>query len=316
MIQVMAITEDNQKLTDIPIKEVDFSKHQWWWLDFSEPTEEEVKELDVTLNFHPLAIEDCIHSLQRPKLDYYDNFSFYVTHSLNAETFEQREIDFFLGDNFVVTFHKIKSKEISQVWERLLKVENLEGWDEYRVFYEILDKVVDNFFPILYSLEDAINEVEENPDEKPMDVLLDNLFDLRHDLLRMRHTINPIRDLFYRMLSSHHLEGIRERREYFADIYDHLIKLSEMVASNREVTNDIRDNFISLNSYQQNKVIQVLTVITSIFAPLTFIAGIYGMNFVNMPELETENGYFVVLIIMALMTAAMIFWFKRKGWFG
>ncbi|SDK14023.1 magnesium/cobalt transporter CorA [Sediminibacillus albus] len=316
MIRVAAVTENNEKITDIEISEVNFSAYKWWWIDFSEPTEEEIKQLDTSLHFHPLAIEDCIHSLQRPKLDYYDEFSFFVTHAVGAKELEQKEIDFFIGENYVVTFHHWDSAEINQVWSRLLKQEDINEWDEYRIFYEVMDKVVDNFFPIVYHLEDEINEVEENPGDKPMDVLLDHLFDLRHQLLRMRHTINPIRDLFYRMLSSHRLEGIRERREYFADIYDHLMKLSEMVASNREITNDIRDNFISINSYQQNKVIQVLTVITSIFAPLTFIAGIYGMNFVHMPELEWRYGYHASLAVMTLLTIAMILWFKKKGWFG
>lgn len=99
------------------------------------------------------------------------------------------------------------------------------------------------------------------------------------------------------------------------DIYDHLLKLSANVDSNREITNDIRDNFMSINSYQQNKVIQVLTVITSIFAPLTFIAGIYGMNFVNMPELKWHYGYYGVMALMLAITVAMILLFKKKGWF-
>ncbi|SDM55404.1 magnesium/cobalt transporter CorA [Sediminibacillus halophilus] len=316
MIKIVAVTEDNQKLNNIAIADVDFSQYKWWWIDFSEPDSEEINQLDTALHFHPLAIEDCIHSLQRPKLDYYDDFSFFVTHAIRAESLEQREIDFFIGGNYVVTFHHWDSTEVQQVWDRLMQQDDLTGWDEYRVFYEVLDKVVDNFFPIVYHLEDLINQVEENPEDKPMDVLLEQLFDLRHELLRLRHTINPIRDLFYRMLSSHRLDGIRERREYFADIYDHLMKLSEMVASNREITNDIRDNFISVNSYQQNKVIQVLTVITSIFAPLTFIAGIYGMNFVNMPELEWKYGYYASLVVMFIITVGMITWFKKKGWFG
>lgn len=155
----------------------------------------------------------------------------------------------------------------------------------------------------------------ENPHDVSMNILLDELFDLRQRLLKLRHAIHPIRDLLYRILNSHHLTRINERRAYFADIYDHLLKLSEMVNSNREITNDIRDNFISLNSYQQNKVIQILTVITSIFAPLTFIAGIYGMNFVNMPELEWQYGYFAILGIMLFITFLMILYFRKKGWF-
>ncbi|WP_099159792.1 magnesium/cobalt transporter CorA [Virgibacillus ndiopensis] len=315
MIRTIAVTSNNEKITDQTIDDVDFTKHKWWWIDYSNPTEEEINKLDTKLHFHPLAIEDCIHSLQRPKLDYYDDFAFYVAHTIGPKHYDKHEINFFIGSNFIVTFHHRNLKEIDQVWDILLNQATNDEWDEYRIFYEVMDKVVDNFFPIVYELEDKINEVEENPDNKSMDVLLDNLFDFRHALLRLRHTINPIRDLFYRVLNSHHLEGIKERREYFADIYDHLLKLSEMVASNREITNDIRDNFISLNSYQQNKVIQVLTVITSIFAPLTFIAGIYGMNFVNMPELTWDFGYFAILFVMLMVTVVMVLWFKKKGWF-
>lgn len=314
MIQVIAITEKNERITSIPIDEVDFGKHKWWWIDFNNPTEEEINKLDSVLHFHSLAIEDCIHGQQRPKLDYYDDYSLIVTHTIGPEGYDQFEINFFVGENYIVTFHRQNLMEVNQVWNTLIKYENIKKWDEYRVLYEIFDKVVDNFFPIIYELEDHINQVETNPHGVSMHIELDKLFQLRHKLLKLRHAIHPLRDLLYRILNSHHLE-IQSHREFFVDIYDHLLKLSEMVDSNRDVTNDIRDNFISLNSYQQNKVIQILTVITSIFAPLTFIAGIYGMNFNNMPELSWDYGYFIVLGVMLLISILMILWFKKKGWF-
>ncbi|WP_047981822.1 magnesium/cobalt transporter CorA [Ornithinibacillus contaminans] len=315
MIQVIAISEMDERVMNLAIDEVDLEQYQWWWIDFNNPTEEEIKKLDTVLHFHQLAIEDCIHGQQRPKLDYYEDYSLVVTHTLDPENFKPFEINFFIGKNYIVTFHKHDLQEINQVWNAFLQLPSYEGWDEYRIFYEVFDKVVDNFFPIIYELEDKINEVEQNPHAVSMNVLLDTLFELRHQLLRLRHAIHPIRDLLYRILNSHHLDGIEKRREYFLDIYDHLLKLSEMVDSNRDITNDIRDNFISLNSYQQNKVIQILTVITSIFAPLTFIAGIYGMNFYNMPELTWHYGYFLILAVMLLISAFMILWFKKKGWF-
>jgi magnesium transporter len=131
----------------------------------------------------------------------------------------------------------------------------------------------------------------------------------------LRHTIIPMRDLLYRMLNSHRLETIQGKKEYFADIYDHLLKLSEMIDANREMTADIRDSYISYNSHQTNRVMKVLTVITTIFMPLTFIAGIYGMNFEHMPELNWDYGYFFILSIMLLIGVGMYVWFKRKGWF-
>jgi magnesium transporter len=315
MIQIIAVTTEKEIITNVSIDDVDFEKLKWWWIDFNVPTENEVEKLDTILHFHPLAIEDCILSLQRPKLDYYDDFSFFVAHTIGPECFDQYEIDFFIGANYIVTFHNNDLDEINRVWNTFLREEKIFDWDEYRVFYEIMDKVVDNFFPVVYQMEDKINEIEKNPEKQSMDVLLDKLFDLRHQLLDLRHSINPIRDLFYRILNSHHLEGIEDRREYFVDTYDHLLKLSEMVDSNREVTNDIRDSFISLNSYQQNKVIQILTVITSIFAPLTFIVGIYGMNFANMPELKWDFGYFTVIGVMLVLAMLMIAFFKKRGWF-
>lgn len=315
MIRIVAVTPENERLTNIRTDQIDFNQPYWWWIDFSQPTKEEISKLDTDFHFHPLAIEDCIHSLQRPKMDYYDDFNFLVTHTIEQDTLKGKEIDFFLGENFIVSFHHHDSPEVNQVWNRLNRSDGPNNWDEYRVLYEILDKVVDNYFPTVQKIEDELNTVEDNPDERPMDELLDELFDIRHNLLSLRHMINPVRDLFYRMLSSHHLPGVNERREYFADIYDHLIKLSEMVQSNREIANDIRDNFISYNSHQQNKVIQILTIITSIFAPLTFIAGIYGMNFEYMPELSWRYSYPAVWLVMITITAGMIAFFKRKNWF-
>lgn len=150
-----------------------------------------------------------------------------------------------------------------------------------------------------------------------MDRLLNELFETRNRLLILLHTVNPMRDLLYRMLNSQHLNlnRIVERKEYFSDIYDHLLKLSEMVASNREVTADIRDSYLSLNSHQTNKVMKTLTIITAIFAPLTFIAGIYGMNFEIIPELTWAHGYFYILAVMGVIAISMIIWFIKKGWF-
>ena len=316
MIRIAAIDHDHQLIDNISIQEADFSAYAWYWIDFSQPTNTEIQHLSTTLHFHPLAIEDCIVSKQRPKLDYYDDFSFFVTHAPGHQAYNDHEIDFFIGKNFIVTFHYQDITEVNATWQLIHNAKNLADWDEHHVFYEIMDNVVDAYFPIIAQLEDAINQVEENPNKEPMHILLDRLFDLRHQLLELLHAINPIRDLFYRVLSSHRLPGIQEKRAYFMDIYDHLLKLSEMANSNREISNDIRDNFISINSYQQNKVIQILTVVTSIFAPLTFIAGIYGMNFVNMPELKWHYGYFIILGIMLLITFFMILFFKKKGWFG
>ena len=119
----------------------------------------------------------------------------------------------------------------------------------------------------------------------------------------------------YRMLNSQRLPGIDKNKAYFLDIYDHLLKLSELIEANREITADIRDSYLSYNSHQTNRVMKILTVFTSIFMPLTFIVGVYGMNFENMPELKWQYGYFEALLLMTIIGMGMYIWFKKKGWF-
>jgi magnesium transporter len=121
--------------------------------------------------------------------------------------------------------------------------------------------------------------------------------------------------LLYRIINSERLAGQKDRLVYFTDIYDHLLKLSDMIESNREITADMRDSYMSINSNRMNKIMKTLTVSTSIFLPLTFLVGVYGMNFHNMPELSWSYGYYTLLIIMAIIGCGMILWFRKKGWF-
>ncbi|MCA1012633.1 magnesium/cobalt transporter CorA [Halobacillus halophilus] len=315
MIHVTAYSNKDGLHKDLTLEQLSSLDWNWYWVDFESPTEEEVKLLDSYFHFHPLAIEDCLHDLQRPKLDYYDDHTFFVLHSVNREELEREEIDIFLGECSIVTFHKEPATSLD-IAERLLKrSKDMSKVDEYFILYQILDKVVDNYFPIVYEIEDHINEIESNTKNLSMENLLDELFDRRSELLTLRQTVHPMRDLLYRVLNTHHLEGVHDRREYFADIHDHLIKVADIIASNREMTQDIRDSYLSLNSHQTNRTMQILTVISVIFMPLTFIVGVYGMNFQHMPELNTQYGYLVVWIIMIGVSIGMFTWFKRKGWF-
>lgn len=315
MIRTIAVTRNYQIIKDLQLLDLLQGDYLWYWIDFQEPAEEEIDLLRNPLSFHPLAIEDCIHTLQRPKLDYYDNYTFFVTQSLNQQTFTREEIDFFLGENYIVSFHLQPSTEIEEVWNRLAVSANIEKWEPTHVLYLVLDKMVDNYFPLVYKIEERLNEIDQNSKGRTMEALLEDLFDTRHHLLSLRHTITPMRDLIYRVLNSQRITSIEGKREYYSDIHDHLLKLTEMIEANRELTTDIRDSYISINSHQTNHVMKVLTVITTIFMPLTFIAGLYGMNFDYMPELTWKYGYFATIGLMILVAIGMSVWFKKKGWF-
>jgi magnesium transporter len=315
MIRTIAVTKNHEVIKDLEIAKLINSDFHWYWIDFNQPTDEECESLRTPLSFHPLAIEDCMHHLQRPKLDYYKDYTFLVTQAIDQETMTREEVDFFLGGNYIVTFHHNPSYEINDVWNRLSQSEFSDKWDPAHVLYLIIDKMVDNYFPSVYQIEDRLNEIDENSKGRAMEELLEDLFSTRHQLLSLRHTINPMRDLIYRILNSQRMSEIQGKNVYFSDIHDHLLKLTEMIEANRELTTDIRDSYISFNSHQTNHVMKVLTVITTIFMPITFIAGLYGMNFRYMPELTWKYGYFGALFVMFIVTVGMWWWFKKKGWF-
>lgn len=182
-----------------------------------------------------------------------------------------------------------------------------------QVLYLVMDRIVDQYFPAMYNLEDRINELDDGTN-RPHRVITRRLFRIRSDLLALRKTIVPTSEMLYRMLNMDFLKETKRHKLYFTDIYDHLLKLTAMIESNREITSDMRDHYMSIKADRMNSIMLTLTVFTVIFMPLTFIAGIYGMNFEYMPELKWRYGYFAVLGLMAIVGVSMFIWFKKKGW--
>ncbi|MCI2255700.1 magnesium/cobalt transporter CorA [Domibacillus sp. PGB-M46] len=312
MIRTAAITADQAVLHNIPLEDLRGGNILWYWVDLDQPTNEETTILQDFFAFHPLAIEDCLHFIQRPKLDYYEDHNFMIIQSINQKTLDPEEIDIFWCANYIVTFHRKKSVEIDTVWERLLDAKKIKNLNPVQVLYHLVDKVVDHFFPSVYQIEDSLIQLEaEDTDQASTD----DLFDIRKELLKLRRIIFPMRELLYRVLNSDRIQMGKKSKLYFKDIYDHLLMLTEIVESNRELTKDMRDSYLSVNSNRMNSIMMTLTVITTIFMPLTFIAGIYGMNFDHMPELHWHYGYFIVLGVMAGISLSMFVFFWRKGWF-
>lgn len=315
MIRTISITTENQLIHNQTLEELQTKDLAWFWVDFSIPSEEESNLLESFFHFHPLAIEDTVMSLNRPKLDYYADFSFLILNALDEVSLDALEVALFVGENYIVSYHTAYLKEIDEAWERVSLNKDLEDKGPSYVAYQILDKIVDQFFPAVYKLEDDIDILEDNESKHSIHVLINKVFEVRGDLIKLRRIVNSMRDLLYRILNSDRLQGFKEHRLYFSDIHDHLLKLSEMVESNSHITSDMRDSYLSLSSNRMNTNMMILTVITTIFIPLTFIAGVYGMNFTYMPELDLKYGYFMVLIIMVVIAVLMFLWFKKKGWF-
>ncbi|WP_409291992.1 magnesium/cobalt transporter CorA [Peribacillus sp. SCS-37] len=314
MIRTAAITESGQVLTNLTLEDTKRGDIKWSWTDFSNPTQEETEKLGSFFDFHPLAVEDCFDDfLQRPKIDFYGEYQFLVVHALDYVTLEAEEVDIFMGARQAVTYHKKVLPEIERMWESFAaSKESLHG--PFSIVHWTIDKIVDNFFPILFKIEDCLNSLDDNPGRNSATDLMEELFDIRGDLNKIRKTLIPMRDLLYRITNSERLNQLPDQKLYFHDIYDHLLKLVEMMESFREFSSDIRDSYISMNSYNMNTIMMTLTVITTIFMPLTFIVGIYGMNFDYMPELHWKYGFPLIIGLMIIISTSMFLFFYKKGW--
>ncbi|MDF2522851.1 MAG: magnesium and cobalt transport protein CorA [Clostridiales bacterium] len=315
MVHILAITKDSELLIDVSLERLSDKDIAWYWVDFEDPDKEEVLLLSKHFKFDDHAIKDCLNLLERPKVNFYDSYNFFVLHSLDQSTYVPEELDVFLSQGYVVTVHKSKLQEINEVRQKITEDKSIWDNDTMFVLYLLLDKIVDMYFPAVFKIEDQLDEIDIRAENSRVHDLIDQVFSIRADLLKLRRCINSMKDLLYRMLNSEHLEYLRHNKRHFSDIYDHLLKLADTIESNREVTADMRDSYMSVNARRSNSIMTVLTVVTSIFIPLTFIVGVYGMNFDYMPELRWRYGYFGISGIMAAIGVLLFFWFKRKGWF-
>ena len=315
MIRTLYIDINNElKICESPYEMT--SEPRLLWVDMSEPTLHENLLLSQFFHFHPLSIEDAVSVRQRPKYKEYDDYLFYVFHAIDLNTMKPEEIDVFINDILVVSYHKEHSEEVDKVWNMMIHKKDNSKASTSEIMFLTLDAIVDNYFPFVYELEDKVFSFEDRHSvDISTEVLIEETFDLREDLLLIRRTVLPMRDLVYRLLEGRIMSLSKKQKIFLHHINDHLIKQVEMIESSREMTADIRDNYISLNSFKMNNIMKILTIYSVIFMPLTLLAGIYGMNFDVMPELHWKYGYLGVWIVMLVITFGMILYFRRKNWF-
>jgi magnesium transporter len=320
MIRILAMTHNGDIKTDLSISDVPNEHFAWYWVDFDRPTPEETSLLSEKFSFHQLAIEDCLHHIPRPKVDFYGDYSFLVVHSLIGDHLEPEEVDIFLSQDFIVTFHKEQIETVERAMDKLMYKHLVTASSPF-IAYMVIDEMVDDFFPALLKIENQLDEVENMSVKNASGHIFDAMYDIRADLLKMRRVVHPMRDLLYRIVNSERLGFDEENKLHFMDVYDHLLKLSEKLADDRDTTADIVENVNSVLNHKTNQItlktndiVLLLTVISVVFIPLTFIVGVYGMNFVNIPELHWKYGYFIAWGVMILIVVLMVVFFKKKGW--
>ncbi|MCD9025547.1 magnesium/cobalt transporter CorA [Cohnella silvisoli] len=321
MIRIVAMTRDGDMQTDLSLSDMKDEKFAWYWADFDQPSPEETKFLSDHFSFHKLAIEDCVHHIPRPKADFYGDYKFLVVHSLKGEYLLPEEVDIFLSEKYIVTFHLDHNETVKKAMDKLIQKHHVATSPIFTA-YLVIDEMVDDFFPPLLKIEERLDEVENMSVKHASGHIFDAVYDIRADLLKIRSVVHPMRDLLYRMVNSERLGLNEENKLHFMDVYDHLLKLSEKLADDRDTTADIVENVNSVLNHRTNQItlktndiVLLLTIISVIFIPLTFIVGVYGMNFDNIPELHWKYGYFIAWGVMIAIAVTLFVIFKKKGWF-
>lgn len=289
------------------------------WVDLENPTPEEADVLRDYFQLHPLAVEDTLIEIQYPKLDVYPEYIFLVLHGINymrdTREFTTAEIDVFLGKQFLITHHDHRMRSVRDMRQRILQDPNLMRTGLDVVIQGILDKVVDHYFPELEKLEDRIEESEDEIFAAAQDrETLNRILRLKRDLMHLKRIVFPQREVFNR-LSRDEIPYIRpSTRLYFRDTYDSLFRMTDIADNYRDLLTGFLDIYMSAASNRLNETMKFLTVISTICIPMTVVAGIYGMNFRFMPEIDWKYGYFFSLFLMLGIGLGMFIFFRKKGW--
>jgi len=278
-----------------------------------------VQKIGHHFNIHPLTLEDIVNTGQRPKAEGYDNYIFIVFKMLfydDANThITSEQVSLILGAHYLISFQEKEGDVFNFVRERIRKAKGRirKSGPDY-LTYALIDATVDHYFYILEKVGEKLEQIEEELLENPEPQTLQRIHSLKREMIYFRKQVWPIRELLNRLMHEES-ELVQESSHiFFRDIYDHTIQVVDTIESMRDVLNGLLDLYLSTLSNKMNEVMKVLTIMASIFIPLTFIAGIYGMNFKFMPELEWKWSYPVLWGVLVAIFVLMIFWFKRKRW--
>lgn len=295
------------------------------WVDISGLGDAEiVKAVGEVFGLHRLAMEDVVHVHQRPKLDIYDGHMFVVAKMADGtDRFATEQLSLFIGKEFVLSWQEHSGDCFDLVRDRIRSSKSpLRNSSADYLAYAILDAVIDAYFPVLEEYGQQIDELEDEVERSIHPETMQRIHQLRTDVRATQRTAWPHRDLMRRLMDNES-DLISERtRVHLRDVYDHTLQILELLESYRDLCSDLRDYYYSMVSNRMNEVMKVLTIIATIFIPLSFIAGLYGMNFDaqsspwNMPELRWYFGYPAALALMAASAGGMILHFWRRGWIG
>ncbi|HSE18259.1 MAG TPA: magnesium/cobalt transporter CorA [Pyrinomonadaceae bacterium] len=292
------------------------------WVDMEQPTAADEQVLLDVFKFHPLTVEDCRENRHYPKVEEFDGYIYFIVHGVRADISSDRfntiELDGFLGHNYVITYHHDMFRSINNVKQLLRTTPIACQRGPAFLLHQILDQVVDFYSPVLDDFDERIDKLEDDifTLHRPNNEILSTIMDLKRSVLRLRRISGKQMDILHRMSRGEFSLIPEDMRPFYRDVYDHLVRVVDLAENYRDLISGSLEAYLSVVSNRLNEIMKVLTIFSAIMLPLTFIAGIYGMNFDNMPELHSRYGYYGVWILMIVVAIAMLLFFKKRGWIG
>ncbi len=292
------------------------------WMDVQGLGSETIlKQVGRIFKLHPLLLEDVVNVPQRPKVEDYNEQLMIIAQMVfsqpDEEGFHSEQVGFVLGKSYLLTFQEEQIEDCFDIVRNRIHANQgkvRQTGPDY-LTYLLLDSIIDGYFPVLEKYGDRIETLEDQLVLRPQSSYLEEIYTVRRELLALRRAIWPLRNVTDLLVRGESSLIHPEIKIYFRDCYDHVIQLLDIVETYRELASSLMDVYLSSMSNKMNEVMQVLTVISTIFIPLTFIAGVYGMNFEDMPELSWPWGYEACLGLMFIIASSLVFFFWRRGWF-
>jgi magnesium transporter len=291
----------------------------WLWVDLAGPTAAEAQILTDVFHFHELAIEDALAEIHNPKVESYGTFLYLILHAIDfrarEHAFRTQEVDFFLGENYLVTMHAGTSRSIGRIGEICSRNERVLGEGPAALLHRIIDAMVDHYRPEVDKLGDRLDALEKEVFQGPKHTLVKRILDYKRDIASLRRVVLPQRDAVSRLARREFVQ-ISESLSYrFRDVHDHLVRLADEAIYFHDRISSLLEAHLSNVSNQLNGIMKVLTIISTVFMPLTVLTGAYGMN-VPLPHLPGGNDaqFWWIVGIMLSVTFTMLWFFKRKGW--
>ncbi|MBJ7882867.1 magnesium/cobalt transporter CorA [Gelidibacter salicanalis] len=280
----------------------------------------EIEKLGNHYGLHPLTLEDILNTNHRPKMDEFDHYLFLVMKMLyfkNEDELVYEQVSMVVGEDYVLTFQEADGDVFDDLRERISagKGRGRSMGSDY-LMYAIMDAVVDNYLTVIEAFGDKIEDIENRifDSETENDQTANTIQTLKREVLKIRRSVFPLREVINRLEKIEHPIIDDKTRNFLRDLYDHIVHVNESIEVYREMVWSLLDMYMTIISNKMNEVMKVLTIIATIFIPLTFIAGIYGMNFDHMPELHHKYGYFILWGLMLFIFFMMLLFFRRKKW--